>query len=507
MTWSRKRKAVSSAAKVEELLTNNMQESVQLPDLLSTKLSSGQRDEQMQACALLASLEMESLLGKSDILPRLLGCINGGDAVVAAEAASVLRIWSSGNARLLYAHCVLPRMIQLLPACLTTLERISELEKSDVQVFEHFLVSLLLVIWSFVEEVPAAINQINDSPVVSLSCLILERASFLEEETIVVMLQLLLCASEENQEKLYANAADRVRLEALLQRRTGNLDCHSAILSFGLLSVISSECTCENVLQLFSVVEREVSLEMLRDLLEMLTNFISEVEFESFQDHFANILLAKLAANPEATEVMNRGQGCLMNLILAQPAALSVEAKQNIWTWALCEALPTAASAVSAIDPTNPASAINAANTTSTLAGTCELLRNLLLCSLGEHELKYTMEDIGRLQQICNANIANDSIVANLASIPAILCKEIDVPWLYSTVYSLFDKSRPLRTILAVAEIIEELTNRDAIETSLRNVLKSRRPSVIESCASEMATAGNDEFDYIVSVLDAALND
>jgi hypothetical protein len=202
-----------------------------------------------------------------------------------------------------------------------------------------------------------------------------------------------------------------------------------------------------------------------------------------------------------------------MNLILAQPAALSVEMKQNIWTWALCKVLPAATSALSemtatsTMDMVNAPSAINVTNTASTLASVCELLRNSLLCSLGEYELKYTMEDIECLQQSCNANISNDSIVANLASIPAILCKELDTAWLYSTVHALFDKSRPLRTILAVAEILEELANRDAIETSLRNMLKTRRPSVIESCTSEMAISGNDEFDYIVSVLDAVLND
>lgn len=520
MTWSRKRKATNPASKIEELLNNQLEGNAQeLPEVLASKLSSGQREEQIQACALLCSLDipLDVLLEKGQILNCLTACMDGEDAGVAAEAASVLRTWTnmSGNRpRLLYAHCLLPKILQQFGKFIPLLENITKLDKGRIVLLEHHLVSILLVCWSFVEEIPASIKQVNESALVLLSCLVLEKKAFLTEDILVVLLQLLLCAVEENESELLREPSMRIRLESLLQRHQQEtaMKTHSGLLAFGLFHYITggfTEADLDPFTQLLADEKDLNDLGMLRDLLEILTNAISELEFTEPKDALASALMRRLSmvlgqSDEIADECMQRGLNCLMNLILAQPSPLTYPAIQTVWQWSLRKVLPSRE-----IPP----------------VAVSELLRNIVLICFGEFRLDFAREDMQLIRGICSSNIDDDALLGNLVSIPAILDKDASgLAWMYEMIQVLFDPSRPIRTILAVAEILEELHNRQLVDQSLKEFIESRRTSVLSALRGndmeleedlpvalegdlpvepERDLPSKDELEYVITTIDA----
>jgi hypothetical protein len=494
--------------------------------MCSSQIQDGSDLEKMQACALLASLDLplDRILGQTEILESLLATIEGtSNWNLAAEAASVLRAWTTGDARrirLLYAHCVLPRILALLPMAIEMLNHLYDISKEEVVVREHWLGSLLLAIWAFVEEIPVAIQQLNKNKTIItlLSCAILDRRILLEESTVILLLQLLLCAQEDNSELfLDTPTAESVRLESLLDgMRATEPPTHAKFLATCILTAIRRETpNLYYVKALFATVEAlsdkdpsKLNLEWIRDVLECLANMIPEVEFDGNGVYLRVLfkVVDKIGNRQDeaalAAGCLQRVFGCALNLLMSSGGvpALDTESKIQLWIWAV----GTCVSRVRRME--------FAKNTMPSLA---ELLRHCVLASLGdEYSLPYPVECDTQIRECCETMIDVDAVVANLFSIPAILFSaSTDVSWLVDMVGRLFVKERPLRTILSVAETIEELGKRSLLEPTFIALISDNYRSVIKTCQGELETMDEDtrrdredELEYITSTLDTVLS-
>lgn len=87
-----------------------------------------------------------------------------------------------------------------------------------------------------------------------------------------------------------------------------------------------------------------------------------------------------------------------------------------------------------------------------------------------------------------------------------------DTEWVVKTAATLFEPSRPIKTILAVAEALEELKKAGAVDLALADYLEGGKRQVVESCNAELealrSTAQCDlgeELEYIIATIDSVL--
>lgn len=319
------------------------------------QLASDNTEENMQACALLASVELalEKLLSNNHILPKILQYFASPNPVLAAEAASTLRAWSSQgekSVRLLYAHCIFPKVLERLPFLCGWLESLASPSDQDFALFEHYTLSVLLIVWSMVEEIPASLRQLNQSDLVTLAAALLQKRNLLSESTLVVQLQLLLAASEENPDMLLAITATQIEhtLEQIVA--AGSFSTyHPALLSFNLKVQLSlrgpSSSDFDFLVAMLAAFPVETGkLEILSDLLETLANSVSELEGYD-ADELSRLIITQtsilwnLEEQDVAFDCLQRALGCLTNVVTAQPPTASADTIEQIWNWGLRDCL------------------------------------------------------------------------------------------------------------------------------------------------------------------------
>lgn len=538
---NRKRSAAPLAPeRLQELFTlqDELQSSQSVrPDIFQAllgRLLSGNRDDAIASCALLASLDLSlgkilktTGAGQKSLLDALFELISGPDITVTAEAASVLRAWSTdtSSVRTLYAHCVFPRLLRAIPQTLEMLRQISDIDgTNNLQLLEDWLLSFLLVLWAIVEEIPAALPQLNNSMFVELVLLTLEKRAFLSLELIIILLRTMLCAREDNEALL--NDVQRVRLDSYLGSMLG-LDeladhpavrrSHLALLSGALLKLIREEgARVEDVNGLLLMLRNsppsqdellDAHLELASDLFEILANIVSDVyeipssiilQAVARVTDVVNTLLAlrqRSVSLPLLAGCLQRALTCASNLSMSWPDA-DPKFMRDLWDWCRDQVLP------SVCDPVDMLPAL------SSLA---ELMRNLLISSLTMKgaPLTLTRPSLLIIQQICTQYSGDDSVVENLLSLPAILYEPGQTEtlvWLNEIAIKCAVAGRSWKTILAVAEACEELGKLNALDVRLVRHIATNRNALLRDLRrqlSQLEEDREDELAYIKQIIES----
>lgn len=515
-----KRAAASQPPESAALLLQQHASGASFARVIGDKLQSQQAEEIISGCGLLAALDLplKQILaadGAPPLLPLLLAHIaSSPDTDIAAEAASVLRAWSVDveKVRLLYAYCIFPKILALLPGALQRLGGISQLSAEQLPNFEHWLASVLLFCWAVVEEIPASLRQVNESALVEVATKILQDGQkWWSQETLLILLRMLLCVTEDNPGLL--SQVQAVRLENILQQGYGDpasgAPLHLRILATGLAANLREEAADGQLIDFFVGCLQQVaqlddaSLELLLDLLELLANRLSEEPhfdqpspspstcWQSLCQRFG-AAVSEETQLPRWINCQQRILSCLVNL--APWSSLSDAEKQSLWVWTLSDALPLV---------------MASADSQAALLAPCgQLLRVLLLQSLEKYALPYTPQDDQRLRALCVESINDDSVISSLLPVVALLNARTgridDAVWFAPFVKSLFVEARAGGVILAVAEVVEELSTAGAIDADLAHHLDAHRRAVYRAC--QRSKMEDDELDYIVSTIDRALD-
>lgn len=495
---------------------------------LGERLSSENRDNVITACSLLSSLDLsleKILKGASpNILATILELMSGTDLAVTAEAASVLRSWSTDatSVRILYAHCIFPKLLQIIPKTLTSLQNISDIGGlHTLQLLEDFLLSYVLVLWAVVEEIPAALPQLNSSMFVDLVLLMLEKRTFFSLDIIIVLLRTTLCAREDNEALL--TDIQQVRLDAHLESMLA-LDeggderairkSHLALLSGALLKLIRGQpSSMDAIVRLLAGLPTLPSeqdsivayLELSSDLFEILANIISDLAElpSSIATQAVGKIIAPLTSLFSADRgplplsllagCLQRAFACILNLTMSW-SETDVRMSGQLWEWCRDQAL---------FFVCDPAEMLPA------LSSLSELMKSLLLSNLAVDHTRPTLNQASLLviRQICTQYSHDDSVVENLLSIPAILYDSRHpetLIWLNELAGSCFIPGRSWKTTLAVAEVCEELVKYNAMDPHLRKHLETQRTAVLEDLQGQLAHLDedhDDELAYITLVI------
>lgn len=457
------------------------------------------RDTRIQSCGLLSSLDLplDKIISHPHILDNLYSFIMGDDLLLAAEAASTFRTWTmdSKNTRILYANCFFPKFLGLLPSLIGRINLISSLSLGDVELLEHSLVSCLLTLWAVIEEIPAALPQVNKSCIMDLLIAAWERSMLLKPETTLVTLQVALTTIEDNLSIL--TPVQSARMSSLLEQQQ-SVEGHVGLLAKALLSQLQEQ---DLDAQYLLALDCKGNLEMMRDVLEFLANSASSFArlgdkgIVAFQERIACLPTDKtvLEGNVVAKECWQRVFGCLNNVLMNENGHLiSTTVRHQIWTWTIRDVFSSGF---------------------PICESQAELMRNICLLSLNDTPLPYEATDDALVRQVIESNLANDPVLSCIASLPAILFNESfsQADWLNNLLSVLFTPERPMAIILATAEILEDLLKRNILLPATTSVILANRNAVyseldkyIRSLSSRDEREGRkEELEYIKSILSA----
>lgn len=489
---------------------------------------------------------------------------------MAAQASAVFRAWCEDvrKSRLLYAHGLFPLFSSLFPFACTLARELPERSPEQLAHVQYYLVSLLTIISCMVEDVPAALTQLNKTGAAIIDCCLemLERRLFLEDYTLIVVLRSLFTLLEDNLGLL--TDVQRARLEHLLTSLTvkgytgllavcirkaltdapvepsdihfllrlidgeldnepeyrrqvlvqiqsrrekdrevaheahkldnGRVDGVSDLSSESLQSSQSSLPLLHGVDPIeYETTAHEKKLlqrtnRFLLDALETLANWIGEVDsdFEIEDGSLASlgriIEQGIVLREDRDLDISQRAYGCIMNLFINDN--IPKRAMAPFWCWNLTKILPALISNFDSFDQTKVLPALG------------NILKTILQASLSGHlseTLSFTITDATVMQKICQDHLSTDNVLSSYLSLPAIFGFR-DVQWLNGTCIQLFAPSRSLETILAVAEVVEELHKHEELSQPLLAHLRTQRAAVQQSCYLKLSPQeGCDELDYI----------
>lgn len=445
-------------------------------------------------------MSLDKILSCSGILDSIFVLLESDDLALAAEAGSILRTWTmdSRNARLLYANCFFPKVLNVSGIAVRRVSGIASLKPSEVEVLEHLILSILLVIWAVIEEIPASLPQLNQSKTIELLLSSWGQASFLKADTLLVTLQVGLTVFEDNLSVL--SGLQGAQIISLLDKRPFTIEAgHLYLLAQSIIvQVQGKELSAEFLLGL----DCEGNFEMLRDILEMLANNATSLVNlgDSGLDRLKALIssLPALKELPEGSvivrECWGRVFGCINNALLADDRALiSIGYRQAIWSWCLRDVIGS---------PGVPIS--------DALA---ELLRNCCLLAHGEYAIPYEAADDDMMRGLVENNLKDDTILSNIVSIPALLYNPSfsHADWLNSLILGLFNTERSLTIILALAEVVEELLKHNLlshksiqfIEVNYNPIMNELNKFVRSLRNSGEKNARQDELEYIKGVFRA----
>lgn len=517
---------------------------VDVLDVTSARLVSpgASSEDRMQTCALLASstLPLETILSRRGqaVLPTILAWMAADDIALAAEAASVLRAWTQeedradgedddieeqegtdcrvargqANTRRLYAHQVFPHLLSLFSLAVQRLGSAGLVERTREELvsLEHWIGSLLLVVWAILELIPAALNQLPESPLGPLAVMLLERAPFLPtDEARVILLRCLLCACERHSDddglEVFASV-DRVRLEAQLERiiSSPSLNAQLRALSFALRQTLGGAAVTDEHVRFMCQLVATTSVEgHLVDVFEILANYLVEVPSldRALTRDTLQLLLEKIAphspgeAEEDGRRCLQRALSCLVNLVSSSDE-LDRDMIQSLWT-----ALLGMAQSAATTEDTDAVAML--------LAG--RALRNSLAsCHAdGWYPSVTDAKGFASLVAALLANKeANEEIVSTWASLPAIVLPDLapsTIAWYQQLVIeSLFRPDRSVGTVIAAVEIVERLASIGVLTDPLRDCLKTNiKP--IRQAIRKAAKEGDEEYEEELAFIGSTL--